>query len=99
MYRITAQVSIYPLRQDSLSPTINAVAEAFAQHDLESQTGPMSTLIWGDDEDVFRAFLDGFRNAASLGEAVLVLAISNACPWPGTRESGRERNGNHHHAG
>jgi uncharacterized protein YqgV (UPF0045/DUF77 family) len=83
MYRITAQVSIYPLRQDSLSPTINAVAEAFAQHGLESQTGPMSTLIWGDDEEVFRAFLDGFRNAASLGEAVLVVVISNACPWPG----------------
>lgn len=82
MYGITAQVSIYPLRQDKLSPAINATLEAFEKDGVESQTGAMSTLIWGDDEKVFAALIDAFRKAASLGEAVMVTTISNACPLP-----------------
>jgi uncharacterized protein YqgV (UPF0045/DUF77 family) len=82
MYGITAQVSIYPLRQDKLSPAIDAVLEAFGKRGIESQTGAMSTMIWGDDEKVFAALLDAFRKAASLGEAVMVTTISNACPLP-----------------
>jgi len=82
MYGITAQVSIYPLKQEELSPAIDAVLEAFALHDIESQTGAMSTLIWGDDKKVFAALLDAFRKAASLGEAVMVMTVSNACPPP-----------------
>ncbi len=30
MYGISAQVSIYPLKQDNLSPAIDAVLETFA---------------------------------------------------------------------
>ncbi len=82
MCGITAQVSIYPLRQDKLSPAIDAVLETFAQHGIESQTGAMSTVIWGDDEKVFAALLDAFRKAASLGETVMVMTVSNACPVP-----------------
>ena len=82
MYGITAQVSIYPLKQDKLSPAIDAVLEVFAQHGIESQMGAMSTMLWGDDEEVFAALLDAFRKAASLGEAVMVTTISNACPLP-----------------
>lgn len=82
MYQIIAQVSIYPLRQDKLSPAIDAVIEVFEKHDIESQTGAMSTLVWGDDEKVFTALLDAFRKAASLGETVMVMTISNACPLP-----------------
>jgi uncharacterized protein YqgV (UPF0045/DUF77 family) len=87
MYGITAQVSIYPLKQDKLSPAIDAVLETFRKHNIESQTGAMSTTVWGDDEEVFAALLDAFRNAASLGEAVMVTTVSNACPLPPKSES------------
>jgi uncharacterized protein YqgV (UPF0045/DUF77 family) len=81
MSGISAQVSIYPLKQDKLSPAIDAVLEAFGKHGIESQMGTMSTMVWGDDEEVFAALLDAFRNAASLGEAVMVMTVSNACPF------------------
>jgi hypothetical protein len=42
----------------------------------------MSTLVWGDDEKVFPALMDAFRKAADIGETVMILTISNACPWP-----------------
>ena len=50
MYGISAQVSLYPLGQDDLSPSIDAVTKTFARHGIERQTGAMSTLVWGDDE-------------------------------------------------
>jgi uncharacterized protein YqgV (UPF0045/DUF77 family) len=86
MLGITAQVSFYPLRQDELSPSINAATEAFDHHDIETETGPMSTLVWGDDEKIFAALHDAFLKVAAVGEAVMTVTISNACPWPGGKE-------------
>ncbi len=86
MYGISAQVSLYPLRQDDLSPSIDSVVEAFSRHNVESETGPMSTLVWGDDEKVFPALVDAFRGAAARGHVVMVVTMSNACPWPGKKQ-------------
>lgn len=83
MYGISAQVSLYPLGQERLSPSIDAAVRAIARHGLERQTGTMSTVVWGDDEKVFAALLDAFREAAGQGQAVMVVTISNACPLPG----------------
>jgi uncharacterized protein YqgV (UPF0045/DUF77 family) len=82
MIGITAQVSLYPLRQTHLSPAIQEAIHTFAEHGLEMQTGTMSTLMWGDDEQVFAALKEAFRRAAEQGETVMVITISNACPLP-----------------
>jgi uncharacterized protein YqgV (UPF0045/DUF77 family) len=88
MYGITAQVSLYPLRQDDLSPPIDSVTRTLARHGIESETGAMSTLVWGDDEKVFPALIDAFRGAAAQGHVVMVVTMSNACPWPGKGNPG-----------
>jgi uncharacterized protein YqgV (UPF0045/DUF77 family) len=85
MYGITAQVSLYPLRQDNLSPSIDAVVNALDREGVESRMGAMSTLVWGDDEKVFPALMDAFRKAADIGETVMTITVSNACPWPGEK--------------
>ena len=82
MLAITAQVSFYPLRQDKLSPSIEAAAEAFDAHGIERETGPMSTLMWGEDDKVFAALHEAFRKVTEVGEAVMTVTISSACPWP-----------------
>ena len=86
MIAVTAQVSFYPLRQDSLTPSIKAATEAFDAHGIERETGPMSTLMWGEDDKVFAALQEAFRSVAEVGEAVMTVTISNACPWPGEKE-------------
>ncbi|MBN2720177.1 MAG: thiamine-binding protein [Proteobacteria bacterium] len=86
MIGITAQISLYGLRQDDLSPSVDAAVSALKQHGVETQTGAMSTLVWGDDEVVFPALMDAFRQAAMIGETVMVLTVSNACPWPGGKK-------------
>lgn len=88
MYGVTAQVSLYPLGETDLSPAIDAVLTEFDRHGIERQTGTMSTVVWGDDDKVFPALRDAFRGAAARGQAVMVITVSNACPWPGKRASG-----------
>ncbi len=55
MFGITAQVSLYPLRQESLSPAINKVLETFRAQGLLVESGSMSSLIIGDDAAIFAA--------------------------------------------
>lgn len=86
MMGISAQVSLYPLGQEDLAPAIGEIWKALAAHGLEYTPGPMSTLTWGDDEAILNALRDGFRRAAELGPAVLVITLTNACPVPGKEE-------------
>jgi uncharacterized protein YqgV (UPF0045/DUF77 family) len=82
MIGIAAQVSIYPLRQPSLSSTIDAALQVFQEHGLEVQAGAMSSLLTGDDEAVFAGLREAFARATEQGEVVMVVTVSNACPVP-----------------
>ncbi len=82
MIGISAQVSLYPLRQESLSQPIEEALQAFQAHGLQVEPGAMSSLITGDDVDVFAALQEAFRHAAKQGHVVMVATFSNACPLP-----------------
>jgi tRNA-Thr(GGU) m(6)t(6)A37 methyltransferase TsaA len=79
---IAAQVSLYPLRQMSLSPAIEEALQVFRAHGLDVQLGPMSSLIVGDDAAIFAALQEAFRRAAEQGHVVMSVTFSNACPVP-----------------
>ncbi len=79
----SAQIAIYPLRQENLTPTIEAVRQALRDHGLRAETGPMSTYIVGEDQIIFAALQDAFARASGLGHVVLTVTVSNACPIPG----------------
>ena len=78
---LTAQVSIYPLRQPHLSPAIDAALAIWRERGLDVQPGAMSTLIAGEAEAVWEALRAAFAAAAACGETVMVVTVSNACPW------------------
>lgn len=77
---ISAQISVYPLRQERLSPTIQAVSDALVATGLHPEIGPMSTLVTGEAEVVFAALKEAFLQAAALGQVVMTVTLSNACP-------------------
>ena len=85
MSLIMAQVSLYPLGELELSPSIDAAVEKFEMHGINHKTGEMSTVLWGDDEKMFKALRDTFREAATRGPTVMTITVSNACPWPGKK--------------
>jgi uncharacterized protein YqgV (UPF0045/DUF77 family) len=82
---VSAQVSIYPLRQEHLTPAIEAVAGALKEHGLHVEVGPMSTQVTGDTRTLFAALEDAFTRAAASGHVVMTITVSNACPVPDAR--------------
>jgi len=83
---ISAQVSLYPLRQETLSPAIDEALHIFGEYGLDLEPGAMSTLISGDDATVFAALQEAFRRVAGQGQVVMVVTFSNACPVPSKTE-------------
>ena len=77
---LAAQVSIYPLRQLSLSPAIDKALDTFRSHGLDVTPGAMSSLVSGEDEALFSAIKEAFQQTAEEGEIVMTLTLSNACP-------------------
>ncbi len=76
----SAQISVYPLRQDRLGPAIEAVRASLADRGLTPEVGSMSTIVSGEDAVIFSALRDAFAKAAELGEVVMTFTVSNACP-------------------
>jgi uncharacterized protein YqgV (UPF0045/DUF77 family) len=80
MFNITAQVSLYPLGQEDLSPAIDEVLRIFQECELKVKPGPMSTLISSSDEKIFAALQAAFQRTAGKGQVVMAVTFSNACP-------------------
>ncbi len=79
---VSAEVSLYPLRQLNLSPMIFEALAIFQKHGLDVRPGSMSTLMSGDDAQIFASLQDAWQQAANSGELVMHVALSNACPMP-----------------
>lgn len=88
MNGFSAQVSLYPLGQEDLSPAIDNALRIFREHDLEVIPGSMSTLITGGDEEIFSALQTALRRASEQGPVVMVVTFSNACPVSGSEIEG-----------
>lgn len=78
----SAQIAIYPLRQEHLTPAVEAVRDALRDHGLRVEPGPMSTYLAGEDQIIFAALQDAFARASSMGHVVMTVTLSNACPIP-----------------
>ena len=78
----SAQIAIYPLRQERLSPTVEAVQQALRENGLWAELGPMSTYVVGEEQAIVAALQEAFARASGLGHVVMTVTISNACPIP-----------------
>jgi uncharacterized protein YqgV (UPF0045/DUF77 family) len=77
---VSAQISLYPLQQDRLSPAIGELRDTLAAAGLQPAVGPMSTLVTGETESIFAALREGFDVVAATGHVVMTVTVSNACP-------------------
>jgi uncharacterized protein YqgV (UPF0045/DUF77 family) len=77
---VSAQISVYPLRQQRLGPAVEAVRLALEKGGLQPDVGPMSTLVRGEADQIFAVLGHAFASATALGDVTMVLTLSNACP-------------------
>ena len=78
--QISVQFSLYPLKQEKLSPTIENAWKILEEKGLAFQRGSMSTVVTGRVEEVFPAIQDVFLRSAERGHVSMVVTFSNACP-------------------
>ena len=76
----SAQISIYPLKQERLSPAIEEAWRIIEKYDITMQKGLMSTVLTGDRKEVFEAVTEIFEELSKNGMLVLNVTFSNACP-------------------
>lgn len=79
MISLTAQISVYPLRQTRLSPAIHETVWLCQSHEVIVRHGRMSTVVAGDHDEIFTVLKAALRSAAAEGEVVMVVTLSNAC--------------------
>jgi uncharacterized protein YqgV (UPF0045/DUF77 family) len=80
--QLSAQISLYPLRQASLSHAINTALKKLQALNLRVIPGSMSTIILGKENQVWAGLQQAFSASAELGELVMIITLSNACPQP-----------------
>jgi uncharacterized protein YqgV (UPF0045/DUF77 family) len=78
--QISVQLSLYPLKQPSLSPPIEEAWKILKESKLDLEKGPMSSMVKGEVEEVFQAIKEVFLKCAELGPVSMVVTYSNACP-------------------
>lgn len=85
----SAQVSIYPLREERLDNVVDIVLREFRSRGLSPEVGAMSTLVSGESDLIFAALAAAYRAAAESGPVVLAVTLSNTCPVgkPGQAEA------------
>ena len=71
--KMTAELSIYPLREEYKEAVKGFIAALLDEHAIVAVTNSMSTQISGDDSDVFNAIQSALRESYErFGRQVLV---------------------------
>jgi uncharacterized protein YqgV (UPF0045/DUF77 family) len=77
---ISAQISLYPLKEERLSPIIEEAWKILEENQLDLEKGVMSTVVAGEANRVFAAIREVFLRTAEKGAVSMVVTYSNACP-------------------
>lgn len=67
-----AEIAVYPLKQDHLSPAVAKALEEIKKCEVQYQLGPMSTSIEGTADQVFLALRKVYEKLAHSEERVFM---------------------------
>lgn len=81
--KVQAEISIYPLRIQSLSEPIEEFCRILRDYDLETTVNAMSTIIAGESAELFKACEKTFEQLTQKYQIIMNIKISNACPLDG----------------
>lgn len=73
--RVVAQVQYYPIRQEELSPAIDAFWRALDDHDVAVDRSELQTVVRGEMADVLAALEDAWDAAHELGPGAMEVTV------------------------
>lgn len=76
---IGAQISIYPLREKTITETLNIFWEELNSRGVQYEVNSFSTIIWMEEDELFKFLSDAYKKLREKS-IVMVITISNVCP-------------------
>jgi len=76
---IGAQVSIYPLKEMTLTDTLNIFWEELNKRNIKYEINSFATILWAEEDELFKLLNDTYKLLSSK-KFVMVVTISNVCP-------------------
>jgi uncharacterized protein YqgV (UPF0045/DUF77 family) len=74
------QFSLYPLGRTDIDSPVQEAIKAMAGRGVEVRVSNLSTLVYGDEADVFAGLQAAFRAAKEFGPAVMVATFASGMP-------------------
>lgn len=76
---IGAQISIYPLREKTISDTLNIFWEELNKRNIKYEINSFATILWAEEDELFELLNQTYKKLSSKS-VVMVVTISNVCP-------------------
>ena len=83
---ISVQISVYAL-DGKVREAVHCYLNALDATGLQRDTGTMSTVVWGDADEVWKGLRHAYEAVAAEHKVVVNLGMSNIAPLP-ARASG-----------
>jgi uncharacterized protein YqgV (UPF0045/DUF77 family) len=84
---ISVQVSVYAL-EGNVREAVHCYLDALDETGLKRDTGTMSTVVWGEAEEIWKGLRQAYEAVAEKHKVVVNIGMSNIAPLP-ARASGR----------
>ncbi len=78
--KVQAEISLYPLGEQDLLPSIEEFLDVLREEGLQPHVGTMSSTVAAESGELFEAIAKAFERVAAHHRCVLVVKYSNACP-------------------
>jgi len=88
--KLQVQISIYPLRTESLSKPIDEFCRILKEKGLNIETRTMDSFVVGESDAIFESVREAFEQIAEKYDIAMDFKISNACPKEATRKVKKE---------
>jgi uncharacterized protein YqgV (UPF0045/DUF77 family) len=76
---VGAQISIYPLREKTITDTLNIFWEELKKRSIKYEINSFATILWAEEDELFKLLNDVYKIISSKN-IVMVITLSNACP-------------------
>jgi hypothetical protein len=76
---VGCQFSVYPLRQMDIDTAVQGVIKAASEH-CSVRVSNLSTLMWGDEEQVFAGLRAVYKAAQTYGPTVVISTLVAGMP-------------------
>ena len=77
--KISVEISMYPLDADYNQKVMNFINNIYSFDNIEIESNHMSTLIWGEYDDVMNCLNSSMKQSFTELQSSMVIKISNGC--------------------